>query len=265
MKTWRASFVGRLKNQETGEIVNASFSLETESCMGHFAFGSHVNPHLVAEALSHEKFSKELFDELQAAHQEHYEQFCHVRGTFKFGQQQYPIHAKGMRDRAFGVREWGYLQRYIAAYFWAGEMDNGPSVTLVMASMPPMTAAKFGFVSENEGLDAVAVDAMSGKLVDMANNGIPPQEWEWAFRCNGKYYLIRCFALPDDSVGLNMKDAMWINLRFTHYELSWIDPVTMEYSSRKGIGASEFGYRFQGYQPVRPKSKLAAPVHAKMH
>jgi hypothetical protein len=265
MKTWRAVFNGKLRNQATKELANVSFTIETESCMPHFAFASDVSPALVAQALANEPFSKDLFAELKATHQEHYEQFCYVRGTFQLNDEKYKVDAKGMRDRAFGTREWGYMQRYFASYFWMDEQKGGPCVAIACASLPTMTAGKFGFVAMKEGEPPLSIDAVSGKMAEYANDGIPPQQWELSFRCGKTHFLCRAFALPDDSVGLNMQNAMWVHLRFARFEISYIDPDTFELKEMQGIGASEFGYRFEGYQPYRPKKGIAAPVFATAH
>lgn len=46
---------------------------------------------------------------------------------------------------------------------------------------------------------------------------------------------------------------MLVNFRFARYRVQWIDSKTGESITQDGYGASEFGYRFQGVQPMKPK------------
>ena len=96
----------------------ASFDVEWQATMDHFSFGTNVSPRLTAKAIALEPFSREFFDELKASHQEHYEQFGVTAGslTVRDGAWagEHPVLGHGMRDRAFGLRRWGYMQRYIS-------------------------------------------------------------------------------------------------------------------------------------------------------
>ena len=54
-----------------------------------------------------------------------------------------------------------------------------------------------------------------------------------------------------------------MHLRFARFDVYYVDPQTYELVELRGMGASEFGYRFEGYEPLRPKKVVAAPVFGK--
>jgi len=266
MKLWRARFTGKLRDSASGRLVAASFVIDVEQCMPAFAFSSETSPQLTAECLSCEPFSRDFFEELKATHQEHYECFSFIRGHIDIaGSPRIKVDAKGMRDRAFGLREWGYMQRYISSYLWVGDMRTGACVNYSLASLPTMTRFKGGFVCPRPGAKAVAMDRVSADMAAMAADGVPPQDWELAFACDGVQYMARGFVYDDASVGLNMANGMWVNLRFAKFVVSWVDPVSKELRTANGYGASEFGYRIEGVMPHRPTQVVVNPVaRAKM-
>lgn len=267
MQRWKVSFLGQLRNQATGNLVGVRFELETTSMMPHFAFGTSVDPSLTAKSISNEQLSKQFFAELQATHQEHYEQFCDVVGSLQVtdddrGEQR--VEGRGMRDRAFGCRQWSYMARYVASYLCC---DNGMVVSFVFASLPTLTNAKFGMVFGFQGSDEYsAIDAMSGDFAQLAADGTPPKEWELAFRtANGANFKIRCF-VDGDSVGLDMGPGeMWVHLRFARFHLTFVSDKDGEVEETWGRGASEFGYRVHGCQPLRPTHGVFDPVFAQNH
>eukprot|EP01130_Rhizamoeba_saxonica_P000911 TRINITY_DN10799_c0_g1_i1.p1 TRINITY_DN10799_c0_g1~~TRINITY_DN10799_c0_g1_i1.p1 ORF type:complete len:852 (+),score=161.05 TRINITY_DN10799_c0_g1_i1:57-2612(+) len=261
MKLWKINFEGVLKHQETNEIVSAKFELDYNHEMPMFSFGTHVSPELVAHSLSLEPFSKQFFDELKASHQEHYEQFGSYNGFITLDQfDTYSINGLGMRDRAFGIRDWAYLQRYVMNYFYIKETNTDQLPMFIcktLASLPTITNGKFGFVYDQNYPKDVApyMSAISGKLEELCIDGIPPETLTLTFESDGILYWVKIKA--KESLGLIMGNhQMLVNWRFCKYKLLWVDPDTNEIRIGKGFGANEFGYRIKGALPVKPKSSL---------
>ena len=114
--------------------------------------------------------------------QEHYEQFGRVTGSVELDGKVLQMKCKGMRDRAFGMRDWGYMQRYFSSYFWCGAMENGDVYNVTMASLPTLSNAKFGFINKKENIHRnMPVNAMSADLSRIAHDGCPPSRLCLAF------------------------------------------------------------------------------------
>ena len=66
----------------------------------------------VARAMSREPWSKEYFDRLKAAHQNHYEQFGDVKGTIEVDDEVHNLDVQVMKDHTHGsIRDWTLLHR----------------------------------------------------------------------------------------------------------------------------------------------------------
>merc|ERR1711871_425371 len=141
-----------------------------------------------------EPWSRNFFKELLASHQEHYEQFGVTDGVLKLrpqskdsGWRTIPIHACGMRDRAWGIRDWAYLSRYCTMYLWARDTQSGElwHFNISLVALPTMTHLRTGSV-ERVGIDDKprSIKACSGSLPLLGADGTPPQRFQFGFATN---------------------------------------------------------------------------------
>eukprot|EP01065_Artemidia_motanka_P023707 TRINITY_DN2837_c0_g1_i1.p1 TRINITY_DN2837_c0_g1~~TRINITY_DN2837_c0_g1_i1.p1 ORF type:complete len:705 (+),score=123.35 TRINITY_DN2837_c0_g1_i1:768-2882(+) len=257
LQEWTAEYKGALVTDD-GTELQAELSLTWKRAMDVFSFADDASRPAVAAALAAEPWSRAFFDELRASHQEHYEQFGAVEGELHLAGRTIPVRCKGMRDRAWGLRDWAYFPRYTTHYFTAraeGQPDTFFNVTIV--SLPTMTHMISGFVAA-EGGAGVPVDEMSGVLPALGDHGIPPTKYSFGFSAAGQRYDFRAMVNSGDTQGLNMgEDRMWVNFRWTRFEVirHGRDPVTFV-----GFGASEFGYRFADAQPHRTTDRSLRPT-----
>ncbi|GBG25263.1 Hypothetical Protein FCC1311_014802 [Hondaea fermentalgiana] len=268
MQQWRATFSGKLRNTKTDALVDSFFDVTWTKDMDMFSFGTDVSPGLTARALALETLSREWGDELKAAHQEHFELYGTVKGSLNIGSERYDVHGRGMRDRAFGIRDWGYMQRYLANYFWTGSMESSRLYNVTMASLPVLSNGKFGFVCPPGASRGAPITALSGNFAEIGADGKPSKELWLSFQCDEITYTMKVFVDEGDTVVLNMgPNRQFVNFRFASFEVSWIDPSTGNIMTEKGYGGSEFGYRFADYEPTRPKlsdlSHLPVGQHGK--
>lgn len=273
LQRWTSSGRSTLLNRSTGKPVEVTFDLEWTALSPSFSFGSDLDPGLTAAALAAEPASKAFFDELKASHQEHFEQFGAVRGTLEVAGQSYEVQARGMRDRAWGARDWGYMQAYSSNYFTFGDRH----LNFTFASLPTMTNHRSGFVhlpgsaslSCPDGSNAAdlgtcqpltQVSADYWDLLGPAPSA-PPRDFTVAVRAGGVLYTIRVQVPAGNTVGFDMgPGAMYSNFRFARFEVAWVDPHTGEPRTADGVGASEFGYRVAGYRPYRFAGATARPA-----
>ena len=141
--------------------------------------------------------------------QEHYEQFGRVEGTVRLDGKVLEMKSKGMRDRAFGMRDWGYMQRYFSSYFWCGAMDSGDVYNVTMASLPTLSNAKFGFINKAENLHRnLPINGISSDISEIAHDGRPPSHLRLAFVAGRDVskttYTMELNVDDGDTVPLNM-------------------------------------------------------------
>ena len=68
-----------MKNHKTGQEHDVKVDAVYTSNIPHFDFDSEMNAWTVARAMAREPWSREYFNRLKAAHQNHYEQFGDVQ------------------------------------------------------------------------------------------------------------------------------------------------------------------------------------------
>ncbi len=278
MRRWTSSFRGTLLNRTRGVNVPVEFDLEWTALSPDFSFGSDLDSGLTAAALAAEPASKGFFDELKASHQEHFEQFGAITGTLKVAGKSYVVRARGMRDRAWGARDWGYMQAYSSNYFRFADRH----LNFTFASLPTITNHRSGFVHipasaststststpspENvvRGLGTCEpITHVSADFWDLLGPAptAPPGDFTVAVRAGGVVYTIRVTVADGNTVGFQLgSGAMYVNFRFARFEVAWVDPVTKEPRTADGAGVSEFGYRVAGYQPYRFEGATARPA-----
>ena len=98
---------------KTRAYIQNIFRAEYTSNIPHFDFDSEMDSWTVARAMSREPWSKEYFDRLKAAHQNHYEQFGDVKGTIEVDDEEvHDLDVQVMKDHTHGsIRDWTLLHR----------------------------------------------------------------------------------------------------------------------------------------------------------
>ena len=272
MDVWKVTLEGILIHKDYGTEYEVKLQGTWTATGGMFAFGKDLDPLLTAEGLSREKWSGDFFKELRASHQEHYEQFGITDGTLEIrlhkstnnhrnnnnpGWDIFPIHACGMRDRAWGIRDWAYLSRYCSMYFWAQDVENDEMwhFNISLVSLPTMTHLKTGSV-ERIGIDDKprSIESCTGSLPLLGVDGTPPQRFQFGFKSKDGYrYQLQSSVELGNTIGLDMgPDRFFVNVRLTNFTIHTIHPVTNEIRTLEGYGGSEFGYRRKGVVPYRP-------------
>ena len=113
MRRWSVKFEGKMKNLKTNTEHFVRVDAKYTSSFPHFDFDSEMDPWTVARAMSREPWSREYFDRLKAAHQNHYEQFGDVTGTIEIDDVKHPLCVQVMKDHTHGsIRDWKLLHRY---------------------------------------------------------------------------------------------------------------------------------------------------------
>ena len=91
MRRWSLSFEGKMRNEKSGSVHDVKISGTYTSELPYFDFDSEMEAWTVARAMAREPWSRDYFDRLKAAHQNHYEQFGDVRGVIEVDGEQHQL------------------------------------------------------------------------------------------------------------------------------------------------------------------------------
>ena len=144
-KEWEVSFAGEVidRNDPNKKTVSCRFHGTFHATNPIFDFAYHINPTSMAVAMAREKWSKELFAEMQENSQTHYEQNGRMTGKLKLGSKTVEIDMPTCRDHSFGKRDWNYMNKHM---WLMALLDNGDMLNISMVSYPAMRRLDAGNV-----------------------------------------------------------------------------------------------------------------------
>nr|XP_022294324.1 uncharacterized protein LOC111104596 [Crassostrea virginica] len=232
MKEWKLTFKGKMLIVRTGQEVDVNFDLMWTAFTPYFDFDTDMSPVTMADAICRETWSRSYFDDLQRAHQTHYEQFGEITGRVNVeGHGNIDLNVSGVRDHSYGnIRDWKDLYRYAIQYC---TLEDKTAVCLGLISMPrSLSRLLMGYVFHPDGqLDTVTWSSF--ELAELGEDGVPPKEFKAKFTAGGKMYNMKCTVVDYARFFIgDGKDAR-IFERFCDYEIN----------GKKGWGISEWDYR----------------------
>ncbi|XP_076444744.1 uncharacterized protein LOC143282822 [Babylonia areolata] len=231
MKKWKLTYQGKMRLRKERKEVEVKFSLDWDSFTRFFDFDTDMHPATMADGIAREKWSREYFDNLQKAHQTHYEQFGVISGSVEIeGHGTRQVNMRGVRDHSYGnIRDWKSLHRYALQYLC---LEDGSAMCVGAISMPStISRLTVGYVFHPDGsMDAVSCSEF--ELFEHGEDGRPPPLMAFNFSAGGKVYELECKVLdcPIFYMGENW-DAK-IYERFCQYYVNGV----------KGWGISEWDY-----------------------
>lgn len=134
-KRWGVSYHGPMTDCSNGQEVHCALSCTFTATDPIFDFTYHMNPTTTAVAMAQEKWSKELFAEMQENKQTHYEQNGHLEGALALGDREILIDMNCVRDHSFGKRDWNYMNKH---YWLMALAENGDMINISMVSYPAL-------------------------------------------------------------------------------------------------------------------------------
>ncbi len=140
---YKFSFEGELISNE-GEKIKAKLNCEYSSSKPAIDFYMHMPSLRVATAMAQERWSKNLFEEVQKNNSTHYEQDGILSGSLILGEKNIEIDLPCLRDHAFGRRVWGYMNNHL----WLAGIDKECLFNFSMVSYPAMSVLEVGHIRQ---------------------------------------------------------------------------------------------------------------------
>lgn len=135
-RDWMVHFDGTMIDTETNEAMRCRFDLRFTSRLPIFYPMKDADLSGMARAFAMQKWNKAFFKSMKgdtgmggdkkSSQQYHYEQTGRLSGQMQLGEQQFSIDLAGIRDRAFGRRDWNYMDSHVwlVAVTERGEVMN---------------------------------------------------------------------------------------------------------------------------------------------
>ena len=114
MRVWTIDFQGTLQNIESHEERPAKIHMTWSSDQQVIKFDEVLPVSGTAKAFAREPWNRQFFEDLEKAHQNHYEQIGGCCGTIDIGEEKFELlNVQTFRDHSSGTRDWKLMHRYI--------------------------------------------------------------------------------------------------------------------------------------------------------
>ena len=188
MKKWSIIFEGTMVNKKEETSHNVKISATYSSTLPYFDFDAEMDAWTVARAMSREPWSREYFERLRAAHQNHYEQFGDVEGVVDIDGEVFTLDLSVMRDHTHGsVRDWKLLHRYCFHQFTT---VSGLRGFLGVVSQPgTLSLIEMGWVY-NRG-EKFPVQEVTLEPWNLGEGGKDVGDYGFRFKAGGEWFSVQ--------------------------------------------------------------------------
>ncbi len=154
-KQWQITYDGTLRDvrEQDRKTYHGTLNVEFQASAKIFDFFYDNDPTTTAHALASEKWSKQLFADISANNQRHYEQAGTLKGQLCIDNESRNLNMVCGRDHSFGPRYWSYMNRH----FWIlGIDENGCVLNISMVSYPCVDEIWTGYTTLFGQVDSIA-------------------------------------------------------------------------------------------------------------
>lgn len=234
MRHWRVSYSGKLRDAtNTDKLFDVNLQLNFKSHLPHFDFNVHTSIPAMAKAVALEPWSRQFFQNLEEAHQNHYEQMGTLEGEVAIeGKGTFPLRLNhAYRDHSSCYkREWKYFHRYILHNV---TVEDGTRFMVGRICIPiSMSMFECGYVYTPSGI-MHAVDWCDLPMWYIGENGDLPDHWGFNFGAGGETYIVKAEALETSVFYIGKKWEARIFERMCSFTVN----------GKKAWGFSEWQYR----------------------
>ena len=154
-KEWEILYEGTMRDvkEEGRRLFHARLQARFLAKAKIFDFFYDNDPSTTAHALAEEKWSRQMFSEISANNQRHYEQAGELCGQLMLDEKRLELRMVCGRDHSFGPRFWSYMNHH----FWIlGIDEEGHVINISMVSYPCVKEIWTGYTTLYGKVDSFA-------------------------------------------------------------------------------------------------------------
>ncbi|KAF4529042.1 hypothetical protein B566_EDAN016271 [Ephemera danica] len=190
MEKWRIRYHGKMYHQsDKTKVFDVKFDADWSSEFPHFDYEKDLHPSAIARAISRETWTREYFKSLEEAHQSHYEQIGHLKGSLIVNGEKRNILSQSFRDHSFGnKRDWELMHRYAFHIIF---LRDGSSVVVAVVCQPSTASwMEMGFICSAEG-QIEPIEWCDLELYRHGEGGTPPTDYAFQYSAGGRTRLLQ--------------------------------------------------------------------------
>ncbi|KAI8504506.1 hypothetical protein Bbelb_176240 [Branchiostoma belcheri] len=227
--------------KEEGRLVHVKFSFMWSAYTLPFNFDTDIHPRAIARAMAIEKWNKQFFQDLRSSHQTHYNQWGQLWGGLHIeGHEERHVRLKGYRDHSFGVRDWGFMYRYIVHFAY---LEDGSCLQVATVCFPTtMSDLRTGYVFTPNG-KMQAVSDVDLVLSSIGEDGNMPHNYSFSFVAGGKKYDVHVEIYCQSTWYNGLQWESRVHERLANFTVNGLS----------GWGVCEFNYKNTTGCPLPPR------------
>lgn len=239
LKTWRVEFDGVMRlREDPSKEFNVKLRGVWTGAWPAFDYDSDLHPHSMAKIIAAEEWSRDYFKRLRSAHQSHYEQMGHLRGTVQVDDVVHPLDLMSIRDHSTGpVRDFDLLYRYA---FYMMFLEDGSMSSVIVVNQPcSVSRMESGYICLPDG-GVHNMEWCDLQLYQHGEDGEPPVDHAFRFKAGGTVYHVKA---KGDDMAYHYVGWQWeakIMEMFSSYEVNGV----------RGRGLTEFHYHNSTGRPA---------------
>ncbi|XP_034241523.1 uncharacterized protein LOC117645431 [Thrips palmi] len=239
LKTWRVEFDGVMQLRED---PSKEFPVKLRGVWSGgwapFDYDTDLHPHSMAKIIAVEPWSREYFQRLKSAHQSHYEQMGHLKGSVQIGNDLHQLNLMSMRDHSTGPRrDFDLLYRYA---FYMMFFEDGSMSSIIVVNQPcSVSTMESGYVCLPGG-QVHNMQWCDLKLYQHGEDGEPPKDHAFSFSAGGKTYVVKVQGVDVAAHFVGWQWEAKIIEMFSTFEMNGV----------RGRGLSEFHYHNSSGRPA---------------
>jgi len=239
MKRWTVRYEGDVVHQETGQLHKLKLEAVYTSDIPFFDFDSQMDPWTVARAFAKEPWSREYFDKIRAAHQNHYEQFGDLRGVATVDGVHHDLDLHVMRDHTHGsTRDWRLMHRYGIQHFRTRDGFRG--FMGIVCQPSTFTSLELGYVFKPSTGEVLPVQELDLRLWSFGEKtGQHPTDFGFRFKAGGEWHDVQVRVIDAVEVMFGWQWEGRVIERFCEFTVD----------GREGWGVSEWHFAHKGGRP----------------
>jgi len=239
MKQWTVKYEGNLVHQKTKKVYKCKLETTFTSIIPYFDFDADMDAWSVAKAFAREPWSREYFDQIRKAHQNHYQHLGDLHGVAVLDGVEHNLAMQLLRDHTHGARDWRLMHRYAIQHFTT---EKGFRAFVGVICQPGTFSSLeigYAYIPDGGGRTVPVTEVDLPLWAFGEKTGEDPMDYSFRFKAEGVWHEVMVNVVDKQGVYLGWEWECQLVERFCEFTVDGVG----------GWGVSEFHYRHRGGRP----------------